>query len=57
MTVVRRHGRQRLIAYWPPYTLVGAGTSILPVRLNCPPEITCIPCAQWMLPLILKLQR
>ena len=22
------------------YTSVGAGTSLLPVRLNCPPEIT-----------------
>jgi predicted MPP superfamily phosphohydrolase len=22
------------------YTSVGAGTSMLPVRLNCPPEIT-----------------
>jgi uncharacterized protein len=22
------------------YTSVGAGTSVVPVRLNCPPEIT-----------------
>jgi len=29
------------------YTSVGAGTSVLPVRLNCPPEITlhCLRCA------------
>jgi predicted MPP superfamily phosphohydrolase len=29
------------------YTSVGAGSSVLPVRLNCPPEITlhCLRCA------------